>query len=661
MMRGWRCLCAWGVAWFLLRALRTSLSPSDPFPSSRGSSSGEVLPPTHRSDKGRGHRHHDPHNPLLRPSSSSSSFSSSFSSSSYSDAPNEKEPCPFPDSPLRGKIFVYPIWGDASSGWTPQVPQMPHQRHLWSKAAQENRVAKWPWLDYDRQAHREGVAHYAIEGEHAQYTTELLIRDLLTHPSTACLRTFNPDEAALFYVPYWPSTEFHRAGTGANPNVPSDYDTSPYGEALHQLLQYRNYTLWEDLFGFTKDYWERRNQSDHLLVFSEPLHGYRHPRNRRGSYHYMHTQFQLSPAIVASVELSATFVTHHPRCASKNVLLPYPNPDGRWYNGKHNRDTRRLLRQLSNSTTANPNHYLLHSAATSPAAMPAEREAALAAASQGHRHIWGHHSNDADVDKDDDDIPRPAALYYAAGNHGRCKKLRRALEKDYQTCSPSYQLYHRQLTSYYPHGMRLSTYCPAPGGDSPSAKRMFDCVHAGSIPVVLTQDFVWPFSTDLFGSDANSTTYGDDILRPSDFALRFEARDFLVPTVECQRNGRNDMCQAYGLNHHRPHSNISVATPTSLETRLASEISNPNDIRRMRQYLRTVSDEYFAWYARRPDLPDDPLRSGVLPDGGAARKFVKVLEDRAYGKLWPACESELQAIEALPPKQRPRDPANFKC
>ena len=41
---------------------------------------------------------------------------------------------------------------------------------------------------------------------------------------------------------------------------------------------------------------------------------------------------------------------------------------------------------------------------------------------------------------------------------------------------------------------RQTTFCPCPSGDSPSAKRMFDALHAGCIPTILSHDVVWLYS-----------------------------------------------------------------------------------------------------------------------------------------------------------------------
>lgn len=68
----------------------------------------------------------------------------------------------------------------------------------------------------------------------------------------------------------------------------------------------------------------------------------------------------------------------------------------------------------------------------------------------------------------------------------------------------------------YSVGMQMSTFCPCPGGYSPSAKRMYDATINGCIPVILSKDFVWAMSTD----------YDKDMIDPSSFSLRLNAANF---------------------------------------------------------------------------------------------------------------------------------------
>jgi hypothetical protein len=345
---------------------------------------------------------------------------------------------------------------------------------------------------------------------------------------------------------------------------------------------------WENAFGLTSKYWKRRGGADRILVFSEPLHGLWHPRKPRGSFHYIHTQKQLHPPIVISVELSTTFVKMYPRCAAKNILMPYPNTDGRWYNGKHQTQALQILAAW-NASVAN-----------SSAALPEER-------------ALGH------------DPARVVAQFYSAGNHGTCTQLRQAMEADYTNCATS-SIVLRQLSETIHHAvaMNLATFCPCPGGDSPSAKRMFDALLAGCIPIVLSHDFVWPLTNEF---DPQLP------IDPKQFSLRYAADSYSKILLD------NSTCRP--LDHSKPGFQIAL------------ENVSAEKIHHLRQGVEQMRKAY-AWYQPRPDLSDNPLRDNVLPDGGAAHFLVSSLADRAAGVRWPECEHELK-------RPQTKDPTEFQC
>ena len=125
---------------------------------------------------------------------------------------------------------------------------------------------------------------------------------------------------------------------------------------------------------------------------------------------------------------------------------------------------------------------------------------------------------------------RIASDFYYALTHGSCSTLRKALMWNYRQCSGSSALFSRSFPTFeYRQNMRLATFCPCPGGDSPSAKRIFDAVLAGCIPVVLSHDFVWPFTTDVHP--------GSFSLSSSSFALHLPAKDYTkrVAIGSCRR------------------------------------------------------------------------------------------------------------------------------
>jgi hypothetical protein len=462
---------------------------------------------------------------------------------------------------------VYPSPGDQD--WTGSIL---------SKEGRLLTNSSWPWLKFDRQTRQAETNHYHVSSQHAQFATELLVRQILTHPQS-CLRTYNPDEATLFLVPYLPSVEFHAGVRGPPPT----HETSPHAKAIADAIN-GNYQEWMSRFGMTDKYWKRRSGSDHILVFSEPLQGLTHPKSKRGSYHFIHTQHQLDPPIVISVELSTTFINMHKACAEKNILMPYPIIDGRYFNGGWSRQAAALV---TNSTSN------------------------LAA---------------ANVLTDDQ---RPLSVFYRAGLHGSCTPLRLSLKKDAK-CSETWRL-QQKLSEDYRLGMRLATFCPCPGGDTASAKRMFDAVLAGCIPVILSHDFVWPLSDEIESSDSGST------LLQSDFSIRLPAQDYWERRYD-------QTCQ------------LSNASDISIFERLQKVSSDEVD--RLRKGLKIAATRYSYYPLSATTLVENPLRDDVLPTGGAARALVSALEERAGGVKWPACRQELE--RAKDAGQNP-EPDQFQC
>ena len=522
--------------------------------------------------------------------------------------------CPFRDSPLYRSIYVYPSPGEER--WKEGKKVGIVLENQGTNSTTTTTLLEWPWIEIDQRAKRQSLFHYDRKGPAVQYATELLVRDIITHPDS-CLQTDDPEKASLFYVPYLPSTEYHK---GYSPL--GDYQTSPYGQAILDILDDGNYTSWETLFGLTSTYWKRRNGSDHILVFSEPMHGLWHPRSKRGNFHFINSQKQLSPPIVISVELSKTFVEMYPQCSRKNILMPYPNTDGDWFNGKYEKEAREMIRNVNLDNILN-----------SPAALNAEKELMMQSQLQP---LQEYNATTASTDSG----PRPLTQYLKTGIHGSCRKLRQSILSEFQ-CTPSGNITKHYLSKQkefsYVHAYRQSTFCPCPGGDSPSAKRMFDAIFAGCIPVVLSEDFVWPFTKEFdpfIGDDGGGDMLG---LEPSEFSLRLNSQDFVEPKVEektCHWTNPHDSLQGY------------------------LERITPNQILQLKHGLKKASEQY-AYYEESNELPDNPLREGVLPTGGAAHALVNALAQRSKGIMWPACQLELEQLQRSNNKRK--EPTHFKC
>ena len=490
---------------------------------------------------------------------------------------DEDKNCPFLQSSLYRSVYVYPTWMDEADGWYGPI------------LSKSTNITKWPWLDIDKNAKEGKWGHYGpASNQMGQYTLELIVREIMTHPDS-CLRTMNPLKATLFYVPYLPSTEFHNGKLFAQ-----DYSTSPYATAIETAIEGK-YDQWEKLFGLTSDFWKRKSGADHILVFSEPLHGLSHPRNRRGSHHFIHTQKMLTPPIIVSVEVSTSFVNMYPKCSAKNIVVPYPNSDGNWLNGNFDREAVEHWGELLKAE----------------AFLEAEKEILSIASSSFKANQTVNLFQ-----------PRPVAQYYSAGKHGTCSTLRKNMGKEY-ACTASSKAHAGKIP--YHRGMRVSTFCPCPGGDSPSAKRMFDAVNAGCIPVILSHDYVWPYTSEADPSIS---------IDPTLFALRWNTSDFEEAKLDSQCMSREKS---------KPTFQAKI-----------EEIS-AEEITRLRRGLRKASSMYSYWSANGYEGHEFPLIKGILPDGGASKALVKLLGHRAKGSRWPECKTELKnRVEG-------NDPTTFYC
>jgi hypothetical protein len=511
-------------------------------------------------------------------------------------------------------------------------------------------LTSFPWEVFDTKSRELGSGPYDVHLAMTQFNTELLVRDLLMHPKSQCLLTKNATEAKLFYIPYLPSAEYHKG----EPGVPQDYSTSPYGQAIRDILERNSYDEWHKVWGLTSRWWKRRSGSDHILVFSEPLHGLWHPRGARGNFHYLRSQYQTHSPIIVSVELSTTFVQMYPQCANKNILLPYPNTDGSLYNGKKWKSMEKDLiahvtmdgimkkKNPRESNEADRNELpILHS----PAALQTERELMHAEVIFPNNTI----------------IPRVLAQYLKAGNHGSCAELRRATGHDF-SCSASGKL----LRSY--NNVRLamrnnimmykqSTFCPSPGGDSPSAKRMFDAIFAGCIPVILSHDFVWPFSTDTRQRNIPKDSW---LLDPAEFSIRLNATNYKSARFDSKCNKPFLQSQPSLL------QNITMNTgiPDHIDIQDVLESITVENLKDLKNGVERVAKMHYNWYRfDDPSLPDNPLKEGVLPSGGVSFHLLRSLAERGEGKLWHLCRIEMEKIkEDTQAGKREIDNVNaFKC
>ena len=478
--------------------------------------------------------------------------------------------CIFRNSPLYRSVYVYPSPGEPE--WSADIL---------SEAGQGfSADFRYPWQIIEEQTRQTQVFHFRLKDARAiQYTTELLVREILVHPNS-CLRTFDPSQASLFFVPYMVSMEWHNGS-----QYPKSFETSVYGQAIIDILDSHTYHGWEKAWGLSSDFWKRRGGADHVLVMSEGCHGLSHPRSLAGNDVFIKAQKQMTPPIIIYKDTSRTFLEAYPSCAAKNLVVPAPNPDGRWFNGKVDHMAHIIAENASFSE--------------SPAALP------------------------------QDPSHRPLAYYYKAGNHGSCRQLRQQLEKDFE-CSPTGRYLRRQRTVlpkmyHFPHAFRHATFCPCPGGDTPNSKRYFDAIMAGCIPLILSQDFVWPYSNDVPGSRP--------LVKESDFSVRLNSSDFWPTEFESRDGSNRKDCLV----------SVPVLTHQQHRKRIQDFIESipESEIRRLQSSL-TKAASVFSYYLRSTDIPDHPLLERTLPNGPAAHALVEALADRRYGNRWPACQTEIR-------------------
>ncbi|KAH8071452.1 protein kinase [Aureococcus anophagefferens] len=340
---------------------------------------------------------------------------------------------------------------------------------------------------------------------------------------------------------------------------------SAYEAALLDILERQDTTAWERTFNVTGEYWTRRGGGDHVL-------------------------------------LSRSFVAEYPACGRKNVVAPYPIPGRAWHDGQWARKARKAALSVFGP------------------ALPSVESS------------------------------RPLAAYYRAGDHG-CVNVRRAIAAEFADASldqggvgdGGFVLRDRAvdgaddaLTKLRTQALRvprqalmhLADFCPCPEGDSPSAKRQYDALLAGCVPVVVSDDALWAYSNEM-GLD------GD--LDPSPFALNVSEASLLKfdadPDKQTTVNTKADAGHAHHAGRDDADAFPLLGILGAARRRLAA----------FREAGATAAWAY-RYYATGDYGDEDPLLAGVFPNGGALALLVRDLERRARGKTKdPAKRAAVQA------------------
>jgi hypothetical protein len=125
-------------------------------------------------------------------------------------------------------------------------------------------------------------------------------------------------------------------------------------------------------------------------------------------------------------------------------------------------------------------------------------------------------------------------------------------------------------------------------------------------------------------------------LDPNDFSIRLVAGDYSSPFY-------TDNCT------------IKDDDGRGLPLVIESLIKNTTEMKRLQKGVKQAGDLY-SFYRRGADLSDNPLRDGILPDGGAAHALVAALTARIGGNRWLECEKELALLPSNTPEVK-----SFKC
>lgn len=446
-------------------------------------------------------------------------------------------------------------------------------------------------IKVSEEARRNKTLHICQKCILEQFSLEYILYDFFTQ---FCGRTYDPSVADYFYLPIVRDAEYRLA---LQNHGPRSRNPSQAEEALLLLLEKNDSSLWRQVFGVTDRFWWARGGADHLIAMPAPVTNFRHQGSQRGFFHYM---LHLHTPIFLAVEYSSSFIAEYPICSRrKNIVLPYPTTDPELFSGK-------LL------PTPSP---------------PAPPNASSALSVDFH---WG---------------PRKYLLYYAGGLHGDCIEVRKAMRQLLVNCSRLPELHlvppvkanqeQREL------GFLAATFCPVPIGDSPSSKRMYDVLNFGCVPVVLSDELVWAFSSRIGGP-----------LNVSSFALH-------VPQSLVQFSARRTLAR---FASRRAELGV-LPSGTRLYDLLLRAQREGADLNPLVQVLQRVPREdvevlqrggrhvapFFRYYRMNVSMRAIPTAEHLFPDGEAVALLAAALEERkatGLAAIRDACVRETRGRHA---------------
>jgi len=457
-------------------------------------------------------------------------------------------------------------------------------------------------------------------------------------------------------VPYYGQIDVH-AGAKFGTTAQSRTGT-PHGKALLQALK-GDVTMWEKTFGVAGDWWLRRGGWDHLLVYPAPLESLTQERSQRGDFW---NRKQLHHAIAINDELLNRFIGKYPRCTRRMLQLPYPNDSPGWASGEYAQKATKQVRRswAGNGGGSHRRNLDFHAwqeieagwnGFTSDEQLQrmlqlAGRDVlAMASMNAGARgKTCGPLRQMVVNDLVDDSCPRCA---FAPLQWDGMQKS----GKHWQGAASHFLNVHGQESPRREEVMHRSLFCPVPAGDSPSAKRNYDVVRAGCIPIIIAADFVY-----AWGEEAGM---GD--LREDTFALRLLPAETGFAVGGPHPAWLRQLLVGPNSSHQTPPATQRRAAEATATRRLLPHARlgellrsiPPLRVRSLLEGLERARDAFAYWTAedwmgtqgaerQRTPAPSMLAHEGATPTGGAAQRFLLDLERLGQHRGISECDAELQ-------------------
>ena len=395
-----------------------------------------------------------------------------------------------------------------------------------------------------------------------------------------CGRTYDPEEADFFYLPIIRDAEYRVTLDPQNKAMKGNRRAPSMTEqAILHIMEKGDSTLWRSYFNITDEYWFRKKGMDHIFVIPAPVTNFRHQSSMRGFFHYMP---QLHNPIFLNLEFSQSFIAEYPICSRKNIVMPYPTTDPELFNG----------------------------------------------------HLY------------EDPIERHSLVYYVGGMHGECVGIRKAIKSvmfngtkiKASHITPKYRSTQKERE----HGFRAATFCPVPIGDSPSSKRMYDVMHFGCIPVILSDELVYAFSNEAGGP-----------LNESQYALRLPQSIIQFPTnFLLEKFGSPKAQKLFG---YLPDGTSLWSLLKKAAEEPAFEegvyinplvhilrMISPANLKIYRENIKQIAPKY-RYYQMDSNMKQIPTASHKMPNGEALKMLMQALSKKkkeGIMTIGQACEKE---------------------